>query len=150
MNMTLAEYREPSRLLACHEDCQVTIIELPYPPSTNRMWRNFRGRTVLSDEGVTYKAKAGWLAKAAGAKCVDHDVALVVTLHPRKNKDGSASKTVLDLDNIFKIACDSLQGIAYVNDKQIKRLAASYGAPIKDGGLTVAVMAANDMKAILQ
>jgi crossover junction endodeoxyribonuclease RusA len=126
------------------------IVELPYPPSTNRMWRNYRGRMVLSDEGETYKAKAGWLAKAAGAQCVKHDIALVVTLHPRTNKDGSASGVVLDLDNSLKVACDSLQGIAYANDKQIKRLAAAYGAPMKDGGLTVAVMPADDMKAILQ
>ena len=126
------------------------IVALPYPPSTNRMWRVFRGRTVLSEEGRTYKAKAGWLAKAAGAKPVAHDVVVVVTLHPRVNKDGSASKVVLDLDNSLKVACDALQGVAYVNDKQIKRITAAYGNPVQDGGLTVAVMAANDMKAIVQ
>lgn len=126
------------------------IVQLPYPPSTNRMWRNNRGRMVLSDEGKTYKAKAGWLAKAAGAKVVEHDVAVCVTLHPRANKDGSASGVVLDLDNSIKVACDALQGIAYANDKQIKRLSAAYGNPMKDGGLTVAVMDANDMKAMVQ
>ena len=114
------------------------------------MWRNNRGRMVLSDEGKTYKAKAGWLAKAAGAKVVEHDVAVSVTLHPRTNKDGSASGVVLDLDNSIKVACDALQGIAYANDKQIKRLSAAYGNPMKDGGLTVAVMDANDMKAMVQ
>jgi hypothetical protein len=35
------------------------------------MWRNYRGRQVLSAEGRAYKANVGWLAKAAGAKVVD-------------------------------------------------------------------------------
>lgn len=114
------------------------------------MWRVFRGHSVLSEEGRTYKAKAGWLAKAAGAKPVEHDVAVVVTLHPRANKNGSASKVVIDLDNSLKVACDALQGVAYTNDKQIKRISAAYGNPMTDGGLTVAVMAANDMKVMVQ
>mgnify|MGYP000857393862 FL=1 len=126
------------------------IVQLPYPPSTNRMWRNYRGRQVLSAEGRAYKANVGWLAKAAGAKVVEHDVALIVTLHPRTNLDGTASAVVLDLSNSIKLAEDALQGIAYANDKQIKRLSAAYGNPMKDGGLTVAVMDANDMKAIVQ
>lgn len=126
------------------------FIQLPYPPSTNRMWRNFRGRMVLSDEGKTYKAKAGWLAKAAGAKPVTHDVAVVITMHPKTKKNGEASSVVQDIDNQIKCALDALQGIAYANDKQIKRLSAAYGNPMKDGGLTVAVMDANDMKAMVQ
>ena len=52
------------------------IVQLPYPPSTNRMWRNIRGRMVrCQTEGRTCKANAGLAAKAAGAKVVEHDVA---------------------------------------------------------------------------
>lgn len=32
-------------------------LELPLPPSVNRLWRTFRGRTVLSAEGRTYRAQ---------------------------------------------------------------------------------------------
>lgn len=126
------------------------IVALPYPPSTNRMWRNYRNAVVLSEVGKSYKQAAALLAKSAGMKPVDYDVAVVITLHPKTNKDGSASGIVIDLDNSLKIVLDSLQGVGYVNDKQIKRLAAAYGAPMKDGGLTVAVMAAEDMKAMVQ
>ena len=121
-------------------------VQLPYPPSTNRMWRNFRGVSVLSDEGRTFKAKAGWLAKQAGARCMTEDVAVAVTLHAKTKKNGQASATVLDLDNSLKAALDAMQGVAYANDKQIKRIAAAYGAPMPDGGLTVCVMRAHEMK----
>ena len=58
---------------------------------------------------------------------------------------------MLDLSNSTTLAEDALQDIAYANDKQIKRrLSAAYGNPMKDGGLTVAVMDANDMKAMVQ
>ena len=77
-------------------------------------------------------------------------MAVSVTLHPRTNKDGSASGVVLDLDNSIKVACDALQGTPTRTTKQIKRLSAAYGNLMKDGGLTVAVMDANDMKAMVQ
>ena len=49
-----------------------------------------------------------------------------------------------------QVADDALQGIAYANDKQIKRLARRLRELMKDGGLTVAVMDANDMKVMVQ
>ena len=39
------------------------IVQLPYPPSTNRMWRNNRGRMVLSDEGKTTRQKPDGLPR---------------------------------------------------------------------------------------
>ncbi len=118
----------------------MTVV-LPYPPSTNRMWRTFRGMTVLSKEGKAFKQQAALLYRRAGLKLHHGDVVVWLTLHPRMNKDGSASKTVLDLDNSLKAALDALQGVAYVNDRQIKALAAKYGPPTPNGGATVAVEA---------
>lgn len=31
------------------------ILRLPYPPSINHYWRNFRGRIVISREGRTFR-----------------------------------------------------------------------------------------------
>ncbi len=67
-------------------------------------------------------------------------VAVRLRLIPKANKDGSANKTVIDLDNALKIALDALQGIAYHNDRQVRRIAAEYdGEPVAGGGLAVEI-----------
>lgn len=50
-----------------------------------------------------------------------------------------ASKTVIDLDNCLKVTLDALQGIAYDNDAQIKKLIAEYGNPVINGGVIIKV-----------
>jgi ribosomal protein L13 len=42
--------------------------------------------------------------------------------------------------NAEKVALDALQGVAYVNDKQIQKIVVRYGSPIVDGGLIVRVV----------
>lgn len=86
-------------------------IELPLPPSSNRYWRNFRGRMVVSDEARAYKLQAGWLAVAAGAQILEGALSLSIDVY-RARKAG-------DLDNKLKVLLDSLQGILYKNDSQI-------------------------------
>lgn len=91
-------------------------ITLPSPPSANRYWRNFRGRTVVSAEAKAYKEQVGWIARAAGAQLIDGNVALTVRWY-RERKSG-------DLSNRLKILEDSLQGILFDNDSQIVRIVA--------------------------
>lgn len=92
-------------------------ITLPPPPSANRYWRNFRGRTVVSGEAKAYKDAAAWLARAAGMdEPLTGNVALTVRWY-RERKAG-------DLSNRLKILEDALQGVAYVNDSQIVRIVA--------------------------
>ena len=91
-------------------------ITLPPPPSANRYWRTFRGRTVVSAEAKAYKEQAKWLARAAGAELLTGDVSLTVRWY-RERKSG-------DLSNRLKILEDSLQGILYENDSQIVRIVA--------------------------
>ena len=117
------------------------IVRLPYPPSTNRMWRIYNGRSVLSAEGAAFKRAAAWAAKAAGAQVLTGPVQVSMKLHPRTTAKGTASGTVLDLDNALKCPLDALQGVAYENDKQVKRLAIEYGEPLDGGGVTVIVIA---------
>jgi len=115
------------------------MIMLPMPPSNNRYYRHFRGITVLSKEGTAFKTEAAWRCKSAGMKLLDGEVELYAILHPRSNKDGSASKVRVDLDNIFKPLCDCLNGVAYTDDKQITRLIAEIGEPIHGGAVSVQV-----------
>jgi crossover junction endodeoxyribonuclease RusA len=114
------------------------IYYLPYPISANRYWRNFRGRIVRSSEAVAYKERVAW--ENARSKPLCSNVAVIVTLQPKLTKKGEASKTVIDLDNALKVALDALQGVAYNNDKQIRKISAEYGVPRVDGGLIVQVV----------
>jgi crossover junction endodeoxyribonuclease RusA len=80
-----------------------------YPPSANRMWRNFRGRTVKSQE------YGDWL-----------DLNTVLTLQERfKEVKGHFRLTILakapdkrrrDLDNLAKPIGDLLQRVAAISD----------------------------------
>ena len=112
---------------------------LPYPISANRYWRTFRNRTVRSAEAQAYKNHVVGAALAAGERKIDGDVAVMVTFHPKRTKKGEASKTCIDLDNSLKVVLDALNGIAYHDDKQIKRIVAEHGCAVDDGGVTVEV-----------
>lgn len=113
---------------------------LPYPVSANRYWRIWRNRAVRSAEAAAYKETVRRIAQEAGAMPSEGFVAVRLRLIPKANKDGGASKTVIDLDNALKVTLDALQGIAYANDKQVRRIVAEYAAkPEQGGGLAVEV-----------
>lgn len=114
-------------------------ITLPYPPSTNRIWRSVRGRVVQSAEAREWKATAGWSARAAGWTLAVADVAVEIVLHPRLTLRGRPSARRVDLDNAIKATMDALNGIAYEDDRQVVRITASVGHALAGGGLTVAV-----------
>lgn len=89
---------------------------LPYPPTVNLYWRNFRGRTVLSAAGRAYKLAAALKAKSQGAHPISGPVALEIHVYrPRR---------IGDLDNTLKGLLDSLRGVAYGDDSQVVRLVA--------------------------
>lgn len=119
---------------------EMITVRLPAAISTNRYWRTFRGMTVVSKEAKAYKQEAGLRARLAGLRePLTGPVSLVIRMLPKLTKKGEASKTRCDLDNILKVAIDSLNGIAYVDDKQVVRILAEIGEPVIDGGLTISV-----------
>lgn len=116
------------------------MLKLPYPISTNRYWRNFKGRTVLSGEAKHYKQEVAWLAKQAKMPLLDGDVEVHIRVIPKARKDGEPSLQLLDLDNATKVLLDALQLIAYHNDKQIKKIVSDYAPYAKpNGGALVSV-----------
>lgn len=125
----------------------MTTLTLPYPPSTNRLWRHQAGRVMASPEAKAWKHQAAWIARAAGLTPIAGPVAMDVTLHPKLTSKGRASRARIDLDNALKAGLDALQGIAYADDKQITRLSAALGYPLPDGGLTVHVTGASATEA---
>jgi len=115
------------------------MILLPYPPSVNRVWRNCRGRMVMSAEGAAYKLESAWRCRSAGMKLLSGPVEVHMVLHPKKTKGGAASKTRIDLDNMSKVVLDAMNGVAYADDKQIERIISELGEPVQNGGVSVSV-----------
>lgn len=111
-------------------------ILLPYPVSTNRAYRNFRGRTVMSAEGRAYKIAVA--AAMAGQVCHAGSVIFSYWLHPRTTAKGCASRVRIDLDNT-KLLLDALNGVAWRDDSQIVELHGYVAEPVHGGGVSVLV-----------
>jgi crossover junction endodeoxyribonuclease RusA len=125
---------------------QLIQLHLPYPPSTNRYWRTFRGRPVPSKEATEFKRIVKEASKQQDLyngitwnELYAGDVEVTIQLLPKLTAAGIASKVCIDLDNCLKVLLDAIQGTCIEDDKQVKRIAAAYGEPIKDGGVIVTV-----------
>lgn len=105
------------------KDLKFTI---PYPPSLNVYWRNFRGRMVLSAEAKKYKRQVYELfndtdmrssSKFSGDSAAlwngpsKRAIGLKIDVY-RPRKSG-------DLDNTLKAILDSLNGNLYEDDRQV-------------------------------
>ncbi len=122
---------------------------LPYPPSANRYWRIFGGRAVPSLEAAAYKRHIWALARSKGiSDPIIAPVSLELILRPLRPLDGDRRERLqgrdwhlklrcLDLDNALKVALDALQGIAYADDKQVRRIKIERGMPVNGGALEV-------------
>lgn len=110
---------------------------LPYPVGANRVWRSVRGRVIENPKAKEWKRLAAGLM--AGRVMLEAGVSVEYVLHPRKNKNGTASKTRLDVDAPAKALLDALSGVCYRDDKQVMRITGSVGEPVINGGLSVRV-----------
>ena len=112
----------------------MTIIKLPYPPSMNTYWRNFRGNTVLSKAGREFK-QAVWacVMEQKIPKFGNKRLEVTMWLYPR-------SKVVTDLDNRLKAVLDGLEEAGvYDNDGNIDILMIQRGEQRKGGGIDVMI-----------
>jgi crossover junction endodeoxyribonuclease RusA len=91
-------------------------LTLPYPPSVNRAWRKFRGRMVLNPKARKYKQTAALAALACGAFRLTGELRVRMDVY-RPLRCG-------DLDNVQKLVCDALNGIAWHDDKQLVEIVA--------------------------
>jgi len=94
---------------------------------------------VPSADATKFKRHVKAVAQLAGCEMTLENVVVEVILQPKLTLKGVASGTCIDLDNALKVTLDSLQGIIYENDKQIRKIVAEYGDPVKGGGLKVIV-----------
>lgn len=113
---------------------------LPYPVSTNRYLRNFRGRPIVSKEALAYKVAIALIATEQGVQPLDGDVALDLILHAKKTKKDTGKRArVMDLSNSLKISEDALIGIAFHDDAQTRAISMRYRVPVPGGALVITV-----------
>ena len=109
----------------------MTTITLPWAPSVNHYWRHFRGRTLISREGRTYREDVWALLGGGGPRKppMGGRIALCMDAFP-------PDRRARDLDNLLKASADALQhaGI-YEDDSQIDLLLIRRREPVTGGKL---------------
>lgn len=111
---------------------------LPYPVSNNCYYRRVGNLTLISAAGRKFKA----IVKSTyfNRNPTTNYVGVLVYYHTRLTAKGVPVATQpLDWDNVPKSVCDSLIGIGYVDDKQIKYGTVIFGEPVKKGATTVKI-----------
>lgn len=94
------------------------VMDLPFPTSTNRLWRGTGKRVVLSAEYRTWKTQAGLAVTANGswrrrAAMPGHFIATVLLDAARRMTTRSRGR---DADNFIKATLDWAQSMALVSD----------------------------------
>lgn len=87
---------------------------------------------TVSPEAEAYKTAAAWIAQQQGCKPFAGPVMLDIKLVPKNGR-------VMDLDNCLKVSIDALKGIAYEDDKQVRKIVAEYGEADGKGALIVEI-----------
>lgn len=124
-----------------HDVNRARAFSLPYPVSTNRYWRTFRGRQVVSTEAREFKAHAALVAKLAGVVVASGPVLVAINLAPKAPKRKSARPVrCIDLDNALKVALDALNGVAWLDDSQVVGISARRVEPTPGGGMEVSIL----------
>jgi Holliday junction resolvase RusA-like endonuclease len=108
---------------------------LPYPPSTNRLWRySAQGRAYLTPEAKAWKEAAAWAIKAAIMKGFSPSVGKF-QLHIEA---GRPDKRRRDIDNLFKITLDAVQLSGAVdNDSEAEYVGGHWVADLKGIRVTI-------------
>ena len=128
---------------------------LPYPPSANRYWRTAivcnRVQTYPSADAKAYKAEVKTIAMLSGVKApLPGRIALHVQLYPQRPQDWArrARKAPLtwdddvrciDLGNAEKVLSDALNGVAWLDDKQHRRILLERMEPDGDARMVVRI-----------
>lgn len=115
-------------------------LELPYPPSVNRMYRHTRRGIFLSDQVKRYRSLVRLMLRKQKIEPVEGDVVLEIDLYPPDRRKR-------DCDNAIKQIQDSIQAErhrgritskhhVFDDDRQVKRLVVEMRECVP-GGLAV-------------
>lgn len=109
------------------------MITLPWPPSINHYWRHFRGRTVISREGRTFRTNVCALLAGGGPRKppAGGRIALAMDAFPPDRRRR-------DLDNLQKPVLDALEHAGvYEDDSQVDVLLTQRRDVVPGGRLAV-------------
>lgn len=110
----------------------------PYPTTNNLNTRYGNGHHYKNPKAVAWSYQAGLIAKTSiNHAPLDCELCVILILHPKMNKDGTASKARMDIDGMSKVVLDAMKGIIYLDDKQVVPEVLDIGPPIKGGGVTL-------------
>lgn len=128
---------------------------LPYPLSSNRYWKaiTIPGRTMMapSKEAKAYKAEVGYRARQAGIRTpLLGRISLHLMLYPQRPQDWARRARInphawdddvrcIDLGNAEKVLSDALNGIAWHDDKQHRRILLERMEPDGDARVVVRI-----------
>ena len=107
------------------------IIELDLIPiSLNKLYRQFRGRTIISKEGRDFKSVVSFLVKGVdpsdllGEFTDVKGLSVEINFYSNKfyTKDGKIRKRYLDADNLLKVILDVIFKEIGLDDSFITRL----------------------------
>jgi crossover junction endodeoxyribonuclease RusA len=133
------------------------VIELilPYPLSSNRYWRPVNiGKHITivpTKEAKAYKAEVAYLARQAGVRQpLQGRIALHVQLYPQRPQDWARrvkrepltwddDVRCIDLGNAEKVLSDALNGVAWLDDKQHRRILLERMEPDGDARMVVRI-----------
>lgn len=105
-------------------------VRLPWPPSVNRYWRHFRGRTVIGPDGRAYRDAVSALVDGLR---VDGDLVVDIVANPPDRRRR-------DLDNLLKAPLDALEHAGvYDDDNQVYDLRIRRGIVQKPGFLSIII-----------
>lgn len=107
------------------------VIELDLIPiSLNRLYRQFRGRTIISKEGREFKKTVGALISGFDTSSINgmftesEGLEVEINFHSNKfyTKSGNIRKRYLDVDNLLKATLDTIFAEIKLDDSLITRL----------------------------
>ena len=114
----------------------MVMLDLPYPPSTNRYYRHVGFRTLISREGRTFRTNVCALLAGGGPRKppAGGRIALCMDAFPPDNRRR-------DLDNLQKSVLDALQHAGvYEDDSQVDLLLTRRRQVVPAGRLSVEVL----------
>lgn len=109
-------------------------LTLPWPPSTNKVWRIRQGRPRLSKASTAFRSNVDAIVLEAGSPKFDGPVEIDTEVYPPDHRE-------CDLDNFdSKALWDALQASnVFRRDSQVKRRVGEIFPPEPPGRLVVTI-----------
>ena len=111
------------------------VLTLPFPPSTNTIWRNVNGRTLLSRRGREFRREVGLhVGMQHKGEPLEGRLSVLVLLTPpdrrKRDIDNYGGKAVLDALTHAGV---------WLDDEQVDELIIQRGEVRKGGGCVVRI-----------